>query len=92
MYLFMKKLSFKKMRKIVKSVVFWWQRNFVIMNVNITANFCESTADSLNENDGTLTIRIFLHKKQQKLPKTPKEMLENFKLSNEIKTILKPCW
>lgn len=62
------------------------------MNVNITAKFCESTLDGFNENDGTLTIHIILNRKQQKLPKTPKEMLENFKLSNEIKTVLKPCW
>lgn len=62
------------------------------MNVNITAKFCESTVGDLNENDGILTIHIILNRKQQKLPKTPKEMLENFKLSNEIKTVLKPCW
>ena len=62
------------------------------MNVNITAKFCESDISRLNENDGTLTIHIVLTKKQQKLPKTPKEMLENFKLSNEIKTVLKPWW
>ena len=62
------------------------------MNVNITAKFCESDISRLNENDGTLTIHIVLTKKKQKLPKTPKEMLENFKLSNEIKTVLKPCW
>jgi len=62
------------------------------MNVNITAKFCESSVGSPGENDGTLTIHIILHKTQQKSPKTPKEMLDTFKLSNEMKTILKPCW
>jgi len=57
-----------------------------LKSVTITTNFSE--VDPI----GKITIRLFLSKKCMKLPETPNEMLTKFKLSNEIKNVLKPCW
>jgi len=60
-----------------------------VKNINVTVTLRE--IESIDQND-KLTVRIVLNKKRQKIPETPKEMLEKFKLSNEIGSMLKSCW
>lgn len=71
----------------MRELIYEQNHSMSTKNINITVNLRE--IESFGQND-KLTIRIMF--KKQKIPQTPKDMLEKFKLSNEIGSMLKPCW